>query len=129
MCPEVNDYLQRFRAIKQEGIMLLVDDLVEALGAKRLSVAGSLAESLNGKAVAELVEASLLEEWQEFLRQLKLDCIDLERVRSNLQLRLSELASRTVIVDPSEVQELNFGFGIPSLPAHSRPVLSLVRSS
>ncbi|MNL38603.1 hypothetical protein D3C87_1608300 [compost metagenome] len=127
MRPEVNNYLQRFRAVEQEGITLLVDDIVELLGAKEPGVVGAFAENLNGKTMADLVCPSLLDEWQEFLRQINLDYIGLERVRSNLQLRLSEAAGRMVVVDSNEVYALNFGFNIPSLSIHPRPILSLVR--
>jgi hypothetical protein len=129
MRQEVNSYLQRLRSVEQEGIMLLVDDLMDGLGVKKSDLSKDLAGSLHGKTVAELVGRSLLEEWQDFTRQVKLGPIGLERVRSTLQLRLSESTGTVVIVDPNDVHALNFGFTIPSLPVYSRPTLSLVRSS
>lgn len=127
MRPEVNNYLRRFRSIEQEGITLLVDDLMDGLGIKKLKSPENLAGSINGKTVAELVNRSLLEEWRSFTAQINLTQAGLERVRSALQLRLSESTGMVVIVDPNDVHILNFGFSVPSISVHSRPLLTLVR--
>lgn len=127
MRPEVNSYLQRHRSFEQEGITLLVDDLMDGLGVKKPQSPEGLAGSINGKTVAELVDRSLLEEWRNFTSQINLTQAGLERIRSALQLRLSESTGMVVIVDPNDVHILNFSFSIPSLSVHSRPLLTLVR--
>ena len=126
---EVNDYLKKYRAVEQEGVTLLVDDIVDGLGVKASESPEDLARSLHDKTLAELVDTLLLEEWHEFSLQVNLGYFGLERVRSTLQQRLSEYAGRVVIVDPCDVRALNFGFIIPSLPVSSRPILTLVKNS